>query len=177
MSQKLDINFVAANPFSYQQLTTIGLIWIVLSVLLTAYGVQQLQVSQQRLNTVETKLKAVAPKRNTSKVKPVLVQVSDAELKHASEILLQLSIPWNPLFQALEQNDLKNIALLSIEPNRKKQQIMLTGEAKNLEVTLDYVKQLAQMDLFSQAYLLKHSIDQDDPNKPVSFTILAQWKL
>lgn len=177
MSQKIEINFVAANPFSYQQLTSLGLVWILLCVLLTAYGVQQLQVSQERLNTLETKLKSVAPKRNTLSVKPAFVQASDAELKHAREILLQLSTPWNPLFLALEQNNLKNLALLSIEPNRKKQQVVLTGEAKNLEVTLAYVKQLAQMDVFSQAYLLKHSIDQDDPNKPVSFTILAQWKL
>jgi len=66
---------------------------------------------------------------------------------------------------------------LSIAPNRKKQQVVLTGQAKNMAATLQYVQALAQLNTLAQVYLLKHHIDQSDPYKPVGFTIVAQWKL
>jgi len=52
---------------------------------------------------------------------------------------------------------------------------VITGQAKNMESTLSYIKRLEEIEGLSQVYLLKHQIDQSDPNKPVGFTILAQW--
>jgi hypothetical protein len=177
MSKILNIDFAAPNPWSYKQITGYGFILALLACVLSAYYMQQLSVTQETLVEAQSKLASISPENKTVAVQTVVETASEAELKYARDIVAQLSTPWNPLMSTLEQSIVPNIALLSIEPNRKKQQIILTGQAKNIESTLSYIKQLEHIETLSQVYLLKHSIDQSDPYKPVGFTILAQWKI
>lgn len=177
MSQLIDINFAAPNALSYQRLTVGGLLLLAVAIVMSAYVWSLYQTTEQQLHETQDKLNIVAPIQNTAPIKQVAETASEAELQQAREILKQLSTPWNPLFNALESISMRNIALLSVEPNRKKQQLVLTGQAKNIESALSYIKHLEDIDGLSQVILLKHQIDQNDPNKPVGFTIMAQWTI
>src|SRR5512135_1505497 len=62
------------------------------------------------------------------------------EIKHANEVLLQLTLPWGKLFQAIESASGKEVTLLAMEPDAEKHVVKISGEAKNITAVLDYIK-------------------------------------
>jgi len=91
------------------------------------------------------------------------------EIKHANEVLQQLTLPWGKLFQAMESSSGKQVALLAMEPDAEKQVVKISGEAKDIAAVLDYIRRLAAQQVFSSVYLQSHQIQQQDPEKPVRF--------
>ena len=61
-------------------------------------------------------------------------------------------------------------------PDMQKGTVSISGEAKNLNALLNYVKQLAAREVFASVYLQNHKIQQADPEKPLHFSLLAYWK-
>src|SRR5512143_2546700 len=72
-------------------------------------------------------------------------EISDmaSEIKHANEVLNQITLPWDKLFQAVEWSAGKDVALLTIEPDAEKHVVKISGEAKNIEGVLNYVRHLS----------------------------------
>ena len=101
-------------------------------------------------------------------------QVS-SEMKDANEVLLQLALPWDDLFKAVETSDDDKIALLSIEPDAQKQLVRISGEARSLDCMLNYVRLLQESGLLSEVNLKNHQIYQQDPDKPIRFSLVAAW--
>lgn len=98
------------------------------------------------------------------------------ELNQANLVVRQLSLPWNALFNAVETTSGQNIALLSLEPDLQKGTVKISGEAKDLNALLKYVKQLSTRDVFGSVFLQNHQIQEADPEKPLRFSLLAHWK-
>lgn len=98
------------------------------------------------------------------------------EVKQANQVVRQLSLPWNALFKAVETAGGQNIALLSLEPDLQKGTVKISGEAKDLDAMLAYVKQLSTREVFGSVFLQNHQIQQTDPEKPLHFSVLAYWK-
>lgn len=99
-----------------------------------------------------------------------------AEIKHANEVLRQLSWPWEALFEAVESSGGKDVSLLGLEPNTEKRQVKISGEAKNIAAMLEYIERLETREVFGTVYLVTHQIQQQDPEKPVRFAVIAVWK-
>lgn len=99
------------------------------------------------------------------------------EIKHANEVLQQLSQPWGELFQAIESASVKQVVLLALEPDAEKHVVKISGEAKNIVAVLEYVKKLSEQKVFSSVYLQSHQIQQQDAEKPVRFTLNASWSV
>ena len=98
-----------------------------------------------------------------------------AEINHANDVLLQLNLPWDKLFKAVESSTSDGIALLGIEPDSKKGQVKISGEAKNFTALLGYIRTLQASDALADVYLLNHQIQEQDPEKPIHFTLDASW--
>lgn len=98
------------------------------------------------------------------------------EIKQANRVVRQLSQPWNALFKAVEPAGENGIALLSMEPDLQKGTVKIGGEAKDLNALLKYVKQLSSREVFGNVQLLNHQISQEDPEKPLRFSLLAYLK-
>lgn len=97
------------------------------------------------------------------------------EVKRANDVLRQLSMPWDGLFQTVESVGGKDVALLALEPDTEKQLVKISGEAKNIAAMLDYIKQLENRNVFGTVYLQSHHVQMQDPEKPVRFVLLAFW--
>lgn len=97
------------------------------------------------------------------------------ELKHANEVVRQLTLPWERLFQAVESVSGKDVSLLGLEPNTEKKVVKIRGEAKNMAALLDYIRQLEECGAFGTVFLQSHLVQQQDPDKPVRFALLADW--
>lgn len=97
------------------------------------------------------------------------------EVRHANEVLRQLTTPWGGLFQTLETSAGKNVALLTLEPDTEKRLVKISGEAKNMTAMLNYVQRLENRDAFGTVYLQSHHVQLQDPEKPVRFVVQATW--
>lgn len=98
------------------------------------------------------------------------------EVKRANEVLRQLTLPWEELFRAVESASGKEVALLAMEPNTEKHVVKISGEAKNFVALLNYITQMENQDVFGTVYLQSHQVQQQDPDKPVRFSLLAVWR-
>jgi hypothetical protein len=54
--------------------------------------------------------------------------------------------------------------------------VKINGEAKNFEAMLQYITQLEKREEFGPVYLQSHQIQQQDPDRPVRFSLLATWQ-
>lgn len=99
------------------------------------------------------------------------------EIKHANEVLNQITLPWDKLFQALEWSSGKDVALLAMEPDAEKHEVKISGEAKNIPAVMSYLRHLSEQPIFTSVYLQSHQVQQQSPEQPVRFALIATWKM
>jgi len=161
--------------------------WLGLGVLVAAgvalvllggqYRALELQIAlwQGKIEHIER----VSSKRSFAS-HPISEQAARAqllEIKQANQVVRQLSQPWNALFREVETSGGNGVALLSMEPDLQSGTVKIGGEAKDLNALLKYVRQLASGKVFRSVHLQNHQIRQDDPEKPLRFSLLATWKV
>jgi len=101
--------------------------------------------------------------------------VSNEELALARDTVERLGLPWTKLFAALEGAANDQVALLAIEPDTKNGTVKITGDSKDYLAALGYVLNLSQADALSNVQLVRHEVKQNDPQRPVAFSISAAW--
>jgi Tfp pilus assembly protein PilN len=117
-----------------------------------------------------------AARRQTAAIKPSGdLQKVAVEMKRAGEVAFALKLPWNDLFASVEAANTPNVALLSIESDTGKRQVKISGEAKDLESVLDYLRFLVAQPKLANVYLQSHQLQQQDPQHPVRFVIGSDW--
>jgi hypothetical protein len=178
MSQKLDLEIIESPFYS---LSKFG--WVDFVILLASFAFLMLvwesyQNRQATFIELESKLNHLN-QQNQKKpsVKQVNTTISPEEFNQLQETVGLLTTPWNELFDAIEQSDMPDITLLGLEPDSKKQRVIITGEAKNLQTILDYIVRLEKQSVFAQVLLQKHQVDQANSFKPVGFTAVANWNV
>ncbi len=89
--------------------------------------------------------------------------------------VLQLNLPWRALHDAIAAATPKDIALLALEPDPRRRSMKITAEARTSDEMIAYVERLKQQELFGAVALLRHEINELDPNRPIRFQLDAQW--
>jgi len=97
------------------------------------------------------------------------------ELNRANEVVQHLAVKWGDLFKALEFSAYQHVALLNIQPDAQKQLVIITAEATNFSDMLEYTKRLSEQRVFADVHVINHQIQEQDPQKPVRFTVMARW--
>lgn len=160
--------------------------WLGLGVLVSALAAMALMGSDYRTLSQRTEQWEARVERDAQlaghrarALRPASAQAAREqalEVQYANQVLRQLSLPWDTLFRAVESAGDKNIALLSMEPDLRKGTVAITAEAKNFEAMLEYVRQLGKRDVFGSVLLQNHQVQQADSEKPIRFSLLADWK-
>ena len=88
----------------------------------------------------------------------------------------QLNLPWAQLFAAFEEAKPETVALISFEPDGKKRTLVVQAESKTPEHMIEFVDRLKQVPMFEDAFLTKHEIRDQDPNRPYRFAVELRWK-
>lgn len=153
-----------------------GVVLLIAGAAVLAQVVKMERELAGRIDLSEAKLAALAH-RGASPVATDDAQSVQQEIRQANDILRQLTLPWGALFKAVESSNDKEIALLAIAPDAQKLQVRLSGEAKHLKALLDYITRLEQSGAFDHVYLTNHEVKAQDPEKPVQFALVANWKL
>lgn len=100
-----------------------------------------------------------------------------SEVRHANEIVRQLALPWDGLFEAVESCDCGEVALLALDPDPKKAVVRIGAEARTLDAMLGYVAHLERQPALREVFLQSHQIRHQDPDRPVRFVVLAAWSV
>ena len=117
-----------------------------------------------------------AARRQTAAIRPSGdLQKVALEMKRASDVAFALKVPWNDLFASVEAANRPNVALLGIESDTGKRQVKISGEAKDIESVLDYLRFLGAQPKLANVYLQSHQLQQQDPQHPVRFVLGAAW--
>lgn len=98
------------------------------------------------------------------------------DIKQASEVLRQLTLPWEDLFQAVESSTIPQVTLLGMEPDLDKHVVNISCEAKDIASMLRFMKRLEARQEFVGVYLQNHQVQQRDPERPVRFSLIAFWR-
>lgn len=94
----------------------------------------------------------------------------------AKRISGELNLPWGQFFASLEHAKTDNIGLLEIATEPKSGAVHITAEARAYPAMLDYVARLSKEPALAEVYLIRHRVDEQNPEKPVQFTVEAIWK-
>jgi hypothetical protein len=176
MSQKLGLDFVQPSPFLLTSYSWLGLCVLLVGLALAFFTWQHYQTRVIAHNEIMLKLNRLNDQPH--QLPPVNSASTDISPETKTQIettVATLTTPWNALLVAIEKSDIKDVALLSLEPSSKKQQVLLSGEAKNLQSVMDYINRLEDQSMLAQVYLQKHNVDEANTAKPVRFTLVAQW--
>lgn len=96
------------------------------------------------------------------------------ELRAASAVIRQMTIPWDRLFRELASSADETIALLAVEPDVQTRQVRIQGEARDLQAMLAYSRRL-EAGTLAGVMLLDHEIKTQDSRRPVIFSMMAGW--
>jgi Tfp pilus assembly protein PilN len=107
---------------------------------------------------------------------PARAPVPDAQAAAVNAAVMQLNLPWRGLHDAIQAATPAGIALLALEPDAKKSSVRISAEAKDSDDMIAYVGQLQRIDWFGAVALVRHEINEQDPNRPIRFQIDAQWR-
>lgn len=89
--------------------------------------------------------------------------------------VLQLNLPWRELTDAVAAATPPTVALLTLEPDARKQVLRVSAETKTSDDMIAYLEQIKQQAFFSSVLLTRHEVMELDPNKPIRFQFEAVW--
>jgi hypothetical protein len=102
--------------------------------------------------------------------------IPEAQVTAINSAIMQLNLPWSDLLDALEAATPANIALLNIEPDAKKGLLKIQAEAAHSEAMIAYIEILKRQTSFTDVYISKHEIYEQDIQKPLRFFVEAKWR-
>ena len=95
--------------------------------------------------------------------------------KAATAVRDQLAVPWPQFFAGLEDAANEDVALLALHADPAARVFRLAGEARNFAALMAYVRRLASVPGFSDVQLAGYEVRQQDPRRPVAFSLSGTW--
>lgn len=153
-----------------------GWLWLGVGLLAaTVAGVQFRSAHAERLARADD-LSALTDRINGHHHSHAGETIDPRAAKAASKVAHELEVPWAQMLGVLEGIQVKDVALLGVEPSSTRHNIRITAEAKGLPSMLDYIDAL-RGDTFSQVTLSSHQDEPQTPGDPIRFIVQAQWRV
>ena len=150
----------------------LGIVLLLAGAGLGMQAAKQQAARDQVLRSQQRKLAAAvrAPERKPESAIP------EAQAAAVNAAILQLNLPWRQLQDAIAAANSPAVALLALDPDPRKQTLKITAETRSSDDMVGYIEQLKQQEFFSGAALLRHEINDQDPNRPLRFQVEVQWR-
>jgi hypothetical protein len=151
-----------------------GLLVLVLSLGLGTHLGLRYQEARQALVRIETESGLLLPERRPVRALPR--ERLEAEKKAAAAVVRQLTVPWGALVSTLEKAAMRDVALLQLQPDADQRRLRLTAEARDREAMFAYVQRLEDSPALAEVVLVSHQVQNDDPQRPIQFSLQATLK-
>lgn len=180
----LNLDFIQSKPyFKWSWIGAVLLLLGLVSSYITWLAHQKITAQQAEvslaLQTVEYQKNQVTLNK-TAKANTLKSNINLIKPEQFKELQLTtnaLNMPWNGLLDGLEQSSFADVAVLGLQPDAKKKLLTISGEAKNLPTVLAYIDRLEKQPMLDKVILQKHNVSETDKDKPVRFTLLANWQI
>ncbi|WP_164504214.1 PilN domain-containing protein [Nitrosomonas sp. HPC101] len=173
--RSLKLNF----PYRRQQMPLVDYLLLFLGVVVALTVIYTLKQTMSKITYWEVReARIVQQQKHDRQPRTPIVRINKAtqqEFKRADDILRQLNLPWEALFDALELAASEQIALLSLQPSVSGQTIRITGEARDLGALVEYVQALELGPVLKNVHLASYKTRQDHPRHPIVFSVVATW--
>ena len=182
MKAKLDLEFIQPRLSLLAKWSWIGLVFFIIGCVSIFILMQALHKIESEITSIDIEImrenRVVQQPNNQFRRKLTVSKspISPKQVKETQLVVNTLSMPWSELLNGIEEAGLEDVALLSLQPDSKKQQLVLTGEAKNLPAVLAYLDRIESQTMLEKVYLQKHGVSEADKDRPVQFTIVAIWQ-
>lgn len=157
--------------------SALGLLLLLSGALVLGFVANTERTLTGQIELVEARMEVLAKRGKIKPAQPLDAQELQQDIRQANDILQQLSLPWDALFKAVEATSEKEIALLSIQPDVHKRSVRIGGEARDFDALLAYITRLEQSKILNHVYLTSHEVRSQDAEKPVRFSLLANWSV
>lgn len=162
-----------------------GLAWSALQSLRIHRGLSDLQMQRSTLDTKAASRTPASSKPDKPLPKQVAsdrsgrpaVALTEEQRRSLNTVIRQLNTPWQDLFDQIERQTPKDVALISIEPDARRASIRLQAEAKTLEALLAYAASLQQRGVLGRLTYSKHETNDQDSNKPIRLSVEYEIRL
>jgi hypothetical protein len=104
-----------------------------------------------------------------------LAAIPVEQAKAVNNAIGRLNVPWIELREAIDEATTSSVAVLMLEPLVKSRTLKIVAEARSPDDMFFFMEQLKHQEFFSGVVLIKHSIDEKDPNRPIRFHLEAHW--
>lgn len=168
--ERLQLDYVALPT----RVRWLGVLLLAVSLAVASDVVLRFRDARAALQQFEAARSALAEPRRP--VKTVPRERLEEHRKAAQATIRQLALPWNRLVRTLEIAALEDVAILQIQPDAQQRLIRLAGEAPDLSRALHYLGQLSMAPGLSDVHLVGHQVREDDPRRPLQFTLQASFR-
>ena len=168
----IGVDFVARRS----RLTLLGAVLLLLGVGAATAVYLEYRTLESRRAGLELRLQAVTRSGHRD---PAQEARSAGLTDEAGRVAGELGTPWTKLLAELEDashDSEGQIALLSVEPDRSKHNVRITGESRDLPLVLAYVQRLQSSAMLRYPMLDTHDVKIDDPQRPIRFALTAEWR-
>lgn len=170
----LVIDFVRSGP----RFARVG--WVVLAAgaVSVAFVLARHAGLESRRMAIQTRLEAMAsadmrtPAKTTRTTGP---RSEDRRRAARLEIAAALERDWDALFADIESATGPDVALLAVEPDARKSELRLSGEAKDASALAGYIARLEATKSLARVNLAQHERVADAGAEVIRFVILGRW--
>jgi len=169
-TERLELDYIASPRHS----RWIGLLLLAVALFITADLLLRYRDARLALQRYETARGLLAEERRPSRAIPK--DRLEEHTRAAQSVIRQLALPWAAIVQAVEAAGSQDVAVLQLQPDAQQALFRLTAEARGSDQMLEYLRQLAATPGLSEVHLISHQVREDDPQRPVQFTLQASFR-
>ena len=171
----LHLDFVAPPVYGWRRWCWAALALMVVCVVVLAQlqsvVSERLEAAQARQDLLRERLRASGPRA----MPPADAQTT-ADIQRANLVIDELVVPWERLFDAIEEADAIGLGALALTPNARDRTLRLAGEARDLNELLAYVDRMGAQPLLGEVHLQSYNTVARDGQSVLSFNLAAVWR-
>ncbi len=128
-----------------------------------------------QISAVQMKLDLLDQQSVKQKIKLAMPIVSVEKARAINQVIASLNLPWSDILNAIEDGAVTDVTVLNLEPQALAKIVKISAEAKTTEEMFAYVEKLGRHPFFRIALLTKHETYEQDPKKPIRFSVEVSW--
>lgn len=157
----------------------IGSCILVLGLIAAGSAILRFQWLEQRREGLEASMREKAraqPGARAAAAAPASIEEAKRRSNARRAVVRALGRPWDELFADIESATHEQIALLALEPDVRRAEVRLAGEARNAEALADYVAALERTPALSAVNLTQHEMVAEGGESVLRFMLVGAWR-